>query len=455
MISPRRLGLAVVVASLGAAAHASAQVPTVRAPSNVVLPNYASQAPGLTGGLEGGAAVARGDDATATWYNPAGLSRVETSSLSASGGAVQWLHVTPNAFSTNVGSTGSLPVQIGLAWKEPFNYEGWTAAISFVTENNWDHSLSSELQVGTSSAPERFAYAAASRYERRTAGIGAGYSPDQKLRLGGSADLVMTEMNEAQSINDRVTGAAAASATLVASHETARFVHLRLTFGAQYDVSDHFKIGGTVRTPGFTIANNGSAGLDASLTGGGTSVNASYYDEHPQVALRIPFEFVAGAAWSGGRSTVEGDVRITQGGGVYDLFTPSKTLTTVVTTGSTVASSDSAFRTYAVDSGSVVDLLIGARYLLSERGKLTLHGGFSTANSPVGSADEVFQAANLRRVTAGVSGETAHLTFAGGISYQTGTSTPYNVFTSQLGQAIVTTIDVSGIAFTYSVAVRF
>jgi hypothetical protein len=454
--TPRTVIVIVAAVLALAAAQSSAQSPLpVLAPSNVVLPNYVAQAPGITAGLEGGAAAARGDDALATWYNPAGLSRVKQSSLIASGGAIQWVHVTPNAFPTNVTSAGMLPVQVGFLWHEPFDYLGWTMAVSFSTENNWDHNLSAELQGGTAAQPERYAYSAASTYLRRTASVGAGYSPDEKLRIGGSADFVLTQLHSAQSVNDRLITSTAAPYALVASYNRTKFVHLRLTVGAQYDVSEHLKIGGTVRTPGIMFASDGTAGFDATLNSGGVSRDLSYYDEHPEMTLKLPFEFVGGAAYVTERGAIEADLRITQGNGVYDYFVPSKPLITVTETGGKVTTAESTFPTVTIDSGSVVDLLVGGRYLIRERGKLTAHGGFSTANSPVGELDGVFKKVNLRRFTGGISGSTEHLTFAGGFSYQSGTSPTYPVFTSQVGEAVNTTIDVSGFAFLYSVGVRF
>ncbi len=459
MLLRRRPVLAVVAAVLLALASAQpsqAQSPLpVLAPSNVILPNYTAQSPGLTAGLEGGAAAARGDDALATWYNPAGLSRVKQNSLFASGGAMQWVHVTPNAFPTNVGSVGMLPVQIGFVWREPFDYVGWSMAVAFSTENNWDHSLSAELSGGTAAQPERYAYSAASTYIKRTASIGAGYSPDEKLRIGGSADLVVTQLHAAQSINDRLITPTGAPYALVASYNRTRFMHLRLTVGAQYDVGEHLKIGGTVRTPGIMFANDGTAGFDATLNSGGVAKDLSYYDEHPEMTLKLPFEFVGGAAYVTPRGAIEADVKISQGNGVYDYFVPSKPLITVTETGGKVATAEATFPTVTIDSGSVVDLMIGGRYLVRERGKLTVHGGFSTANSPVGPADGVFKEVDLKRISGGLSGSTEHLTFAGGFSWQSGTSPLYPVFTSQVGQAVTTTIDVSGFAFLYSVGVRW
>jgi len=52
--------------------------PLVTPPPNVVLPNSNGVPVGPFGGLEGGAYVARVDDPSAAWFNPAGLSSAKT-----------------------------------------------------------------------------------------------------------------------------------------------------------------------------------------------------------------------------------------------------------------------------------------------------------------------------------------------------------------------------------------
>jgi hypothetical protein len=439
------------------AAGAAAQVPTIVSPANIIFPNFNGQQPGLTGSLEVGAMVARGEDASSTWYNPAGLSRVDSSSMTGSAGAVQWLWVSPNAFPNKAYSATHLPVQLGLAWKEPFDYMGWTAAFNFSASNSWQDDLSTELQVGTPQAPERFAYAASSKYTRYVASVGAGYTPDKKLRFGGSIDLELTRMNQAQSVNDRILGSPRATSLLVASYSNAAFTHLRATFGMQYDVSEKLLIGGVIKTPGIAMSHGGSAGLDATLYKNGTTTNLSYYDGSPTMQYKMPFEFAAGVAYIAGRLTFEGDIRITQGGGVYDFFTPNRTVTGIVDNGgaSTPQAVETSFRTFQMDQRSVVDVRVGGRYELSPKGKMTLHAGFASNNSPVGEGDEVFQKANLRRFTVGLSGEKGRFIFAGGFDYQAGTTPLYDVYTAQNGQIIKTTVDVDGFALVYSFGLRF
>ena len=65
------------------------QVATI--PPNVVLANYDSVPIGPFGGLEGGAYVARVSDASAAWFNPAGLSREPGAQVSPSAGVYKWI----------------------------------------------------------------------------------------------------------------------------------------------------------------------------------------------------------------------------------------------------------------------------------------------------------------------------------------------------------------------------
>jgi hypothetical protein len=376
--------------------------------------------------------------------------------MTGSAGAVQWMWVSPNAFPNKGYSATHLPVQLGVAWKEPFDYLGWTMAFNFSASNSWQDDLSSELQVGTTQLPERFSYAASSKYTRYVASVGGGYTPDQKLRFGGSVDVELTRINQAQSVNDRILSTPRATSLLVATYSNAAFTHLRATLGMQYEFSEKLTVGGTVKTPGIAMSNGGSAGMDATLYKGGATTNLSYYDGSPTMKYKLPFEFAAGAAYTAGRMTVEGDVRVIQGGGVYDFFAPNRTVTGIVDTGTSPAQAvETAFRSYKVDQRSVVDIRVGGHYLLSESGKLKLHGGFATNNSPVGDDDEVFQQANLLRFTVGMSGEKGRFTFAGGFDYQAGTTPLYDVYTAQNGQVIKTTVAVDGFSLVYSFGVRF
>src|SRR5262245_8988919 len=71
--------------------------PLVTPPPNVVLPNPNGVPVGPFGGLEGGAYVARVDDPSAAWFNPAGLSRAKTAQITGSAGLYQFTTVAPSS----------------------------------------------------------------------------------------------------------------------------------------------------------------------------------------------------------------------------------------------------------------------------------------------------------------------------------------------------------------------
>ncbi|HUL49619.1 MAG TPA: hypothetical protein VLT79_06370, partial [Gemmatimonadales bacterium] len=62
---------------------------TIAAPPTLIITNYDRIPIGQREGIEGGAYVARTDDASAAWFNPAGLAKSEKSALNASATAYE------------------------------------------------------------------------------------------------------------------------------------------------------------------------------------------------------------------------------------------------------------------------------------------------------------------------------------------------------------------------------
>src|SRR5215471_19828677 len=97
-----------------AATPALAQVDqVVTPPQNLVLSNYNSVPVGPYGGLEGSAYVARIDDPSASWFNPAGLAHQTAAQISGSAGVYQWTLIAPAALPDPGGSIQQLPNFVG------------------------------------------------------------------------------------------------------------------------------------------------------------------------------------------------------------------------------------------------------------------------------------------------------------------------------------------------------
>src|SRR4030095_4298143 len=80
-------------ASLGATGNAAGQLPPFAVPPNSILPNYERMPLGQREAIEGGAFVARTNDAGANWYNPAGLAQHKESAVNASATAYEWTRI--------------------------------------------------------------------------------------------------------------------------------------------------------------------------------------------------------------------------------------------------------------------------------------------------------------------------------------------------------------------------
>ena len=107
----RRILLVTTLAGLAGATPSAAQ--TVSVPPSLILPNYDRLPIGQREGIEGGAYVARTNDAAAAWYNPAGLGQSVKSALNASATAYEYTSMELEGFGTSEGrsrisSTGTL-----------------------------------------------------------------------------------------------------------------------------------------------------------------------------------------------------------------------------------------------------------------------------------------------------------------------------------------------------------
>jgi hypothetical protein len=149
--------LAPIVLTLAAATrvHAGQDATLVTPPPNVVLPNPNGEPLGPYGGLEAGAYVARVGDPSATWFNPAGLSRATTTEISGSAGFYQVTTVSPTALPNRGGSVQQVPSIFGFSVQFRDN---WTVGFALPTNISWTQETDAQLVHGTAQQRERFGY---------------------------------------------------------------------------------------------------------------------------------------------------------------------------------------------------------------------------------------------------------------------------------------------------------
>jgi hypothetical protein len=426
-------------------------------PLNVIVPNYNGVAVGEVGGLEGGAYVARVEDSSATWYNPAGLARAEKSSVSGSAGIVQVAAIRAQGVENGEGTLRHVPAAVGVVVKRLFGRDQWTGGFQITRFGSWNESADIERQVVTAGSTERAAYSASSSFGGWMGSLALGYNAHPRLRLGGSVDLQLTESSSGTYLADQYRTVTGLDSVLVEGRGEASAFHFRLTAGAQYDLSPSFRLAAVIRTPGLGVWSSGSYFQEGSSSVGNTNTTASFFEPSGDVTMRVPLEVSAGAAYIGKRVQLEADLLMHAAAGQYNAFQSARSMTVLSDAGlgNPPAEQQLAFTPVVVDSQTVVNVAVGGVYAVTSNGVVKIHAGFSTDGSPVGAADTRFTKVDMQTWTVGVSGSAKFLMGSVGVRYESGVSDRYDLRALQNGQNLTTAFELKNLAFVYSFAFRF
>ncbi|HEY3204790.1 MAG TPA: hypothetical protein VGL03_14160, partial [Thermoanaerobaculia bacterium] len=218
-----------------------------------MLPNYDSIPIGQTGGLEGGAFVARADDDASNWFNPAGLSRATTSSISSSAGTYQLLSLTHGSLPDTGGYVQQVPALVGILVKSPFGGERSNAALLFVRTNSWVQQTESEVSTLSGGLGRLFTYSSDSLFTRVEGSFGMSYANGGPWRFGAALAGVYTYLRAVQSTANRVVDSTGLESVEVSDRKTGEIGHGRLAAGVQYDLSPEIRLGALIRSPGFAV----------------------------------------------------------------------------------------------------------------------------------------------------------------------------------------------------------
>jgi long-subunit fatty acid transport protein len=449
------IAIGLVISRVPALAQTS-PVPTVPAVS-VVLPNYNTVPIGEVASLEGGAFVARADDASAGFYNSAGLARAERTSVSGSAGAFQFSSVSPEGLNNVEGSFQQIPSMFGLVLHNLLGHPTLAGGLSIVRVNAWAQAVEAEsVRPGVAGA-NRFRFSTDATFDAWQTSLGIAYDRSDRFRLGASLDGQYTWTSRRQSIADQLTTPTGLDALNVNAIGNLSVSHLRATLATQFELTPSFHLGLVMRTPGIGVTATGSASLEGLARTGGNTATTTFFDPDAGVEYRLPFEFRGGLAWLGKRAQLEADVFSYSGNGQYQLVTTTNTVTTISDNGQggTPIIVEQPYVSPTVDARAVINVAVGGQYHLTESGAWALHGGYATDRSPVGANDTAFTKVNLQKVTMGMSARTSMFLGSLGLQYLNGQSAPLTLGITPDGSAISTRFKVSSFGVVYSLAVLF
>ena len=449
----RVVGLALV--TVGLASGLAAQSFIIQPPGfTLTLPNYGMTPIGQVAGLQGGAFVARANDASSNWYNPAGLALAQKSSISSSAGTYQSFSLVPEELTRDDsgGSSQTIPALVGVVIKDPFKDKRWTAGFAAVRTNSFEQETDAQIQDLLTSPAHILDYSADSQFRRNEYSIGVGYTPGKCWRFGAALAVANTSLRAVGSVFDQRVQTGGLDAGLAARRASGSITQLRLETGAQYQLTPEILLGMVARTPGLDLFRSGEFSYDALGHLGAQTASLSFFDPDPRFDYQLPFQASIGAAIEKERFQFEVDVNFAAGGSPYDLFTSDRTATLIFDDGggNPPIVTQVPFEDVIAENKAVVNVAAGGSYALTKNKVWTLHFGFNTDFSPVGDADNYFSRVDLYGLTAGISGTVEGFTAAVGVNYQWGDANDV-----PLSDILDSDISVSSWAIIYSVAYRF
>ena len=451
-----RLLLTVIPALLLFAVHPVAAQdvqPLVTPPPSVVLPNSNGVPVGPFGGLEGGAYVARVDDPSAAWFNPAGLSRAKTAQITGSAGLYQFTSVSPSSLTNSGGALDQIPNLVGYSMNA---FHDCTLGFALVTSNYWNQETDSELTFGNAASGERFGYSTDARFTRRNLNLSGGCQKG-RFRYGAGAVFAVTSLRLVDTISDRVASGTGLRTLLLTSRKSGSSLQLRPIVGVQYDPSAGWHLGMVIRTPAANLHRSGEYSADGTLSVAGGSAGLTVFDNEADFNFKVPWEFQAGAAYIRTRFQAEFDVQQHTGLSSYTLLGSSNPLTIYRDNGQggppTVETRPFAGLSSA--ARPITNVAIGGHYQLMADHSYKLHAGFTTDNSPVQSNDQIFDQVDLNSWTIGFSGKASKLEFAAGLNMRRGESGDIHVRDLLDGQPVLTSIKIKTTGLIYSLSYEF
>lgn len=446
----------VLLAALAGASPGWAQ--TVSVPPTIILPNYDRIPVGQREGIEGGAYVARTNDAAAAWFNPAGLGQSVKSSLNASANAYEWTKLELEGFGTSEGSSRISTVGTLLSFvigEDVIHSRNWRFGFAITRPVVWAPS-SIDLAFTMQGGAELIGYATDVNFDVMIPSLSAAYVPGGagtgKLRLGAGLGMAITTIAQSQELSDRVTDSAASVATRSFSADGATW-HLQPTLGLQWDIRPGVTFGTRITLPSLRILGSSQMRLQNSRYSNVEVRDLIFADTSLKLDYKQPLEAAAGIAFPVGGGVVELDIHYFGAIDPYEMYTSELNGRLTVDSGGGPTVGTVPFTPVVNSARSIVNFAVGGSRPLSK--SLRFHVGFSTDQSPVDQDVSTFREVNLSRVTTGVSLTGARLSGSLGLGYSFGSGTRLTLGSTEGGQQTETKLKVrtANLLFALSYAV--
>jgi hypothetical protein len=436
--------------------HSQGDVPQVVIPTAILISNYNRIPVGLYESAEGGAAIARSNGLTATWYNPAGISLTGPLTLSANYSGYEMLRLTLDKFSGALKSLNldESPGLFSVVFRLPFKaFKHLNFGISLGNSVSWQPIFDSQAKLTLANGMiETITLSSQSAYSTYIPSFSVAWTQNSTLRFGASIGAPYTDLTILQSISDDLIRNQTQHVRIVNTGINGNSYQLLATLGTQWEPLKNVILGLIIRSPGIQIIGNGSTSYTSSYFNSGTFTFYSQRDNEAQFRHKIPFTIAAGSAFIGSRWEIEADILFYGG---LNQFTIIKTdepinITTSIANISDTISSSINIPPLKYSARYLINGAIGTRVKLYK--SLRLHGGLFTDLSPMISSSEIFKKINMVGGTIGLSLTGKAIAGGAGIRGSFGKSEQFTISNLLDVEPFQTRLNITSFAFIWSLA---
>ena len=315
----------------------SAQASEFTIPPSAILPNYDRVSVGQREALEGGAYVARTDDALANWYNPAGLVSSEKTAINASSNAYELTKTTLTGIGEKSSGTRFSPIGgfFGVVVGAPIaKSPRWRFGFGYTKPVAWSPStLDGAFNLPAGGGTEAFDYTTSASFGTVIPSLNGAYRLSPTIRLGAGVGYGVTHLTQNQTITDRLILPTGVTTAIRSLSTDGSVQHLLVTVGAQWDLAPAFTLGALLTSPGLRIGGSSKITVlprPCSRRPASRTISRSGTPT-PSSTIRSRFRATAGATFRYSKGQVELDVRYFGAQDEYDLLSSDSVAVRITT----------------------------------------------------------------------------------------------------------------------------
>ncbi|HEX3019768.1 MAG TPA: hypothetical protein VHP36_05685 [Chitinispirillaceae bacterium] len=418
-------------------------------PQLPIIPNYNRIPIGQIEASEAGAYVARASGITASWYNPAGLGLTQSFALNASYTGIEIMKFKLQDFPNSLRSVAFdvTPGFLGVVARLPLK-SSKSVSLSLSQPALWRPGFDAISQIDN-----RFLRLAVFNdvyFTTYYPAISAGLLNSNNLRIGLGIIFPYTSFDVKQSISGHQNSAEPFN-YLLSFQTNATAVHLGVSAGVQYRLTDDIQIGAMLRSPGIRLYRNAWIYYDLLKINNDSSISISVIDSNAIFEYKQPAMFSAGVALIKRNWSIELDLNIYQGFGKYTLLRSNEeAIIGRLNSDEEMTNSAQSFPEYFYDNKLVINAAFGGDYRITKH--LSLQSGFCTDFSPVQQDNSnAFRSINLYNITFGISTGFKNFTGAIGTRFNFGSSDSYLIGEALLPEPVKTRLIFRSFSFIWAI----